>query len=83
MGFFRQEYWSRLLFPSPGELPDPRIELPAPGLQAVSCIAGGFFANLVTRETFRNWYKSLVSLQSSNCHSLLLMNKLAQFSSVQ
>jgi len=45
MGFFRQEYWSRLLFPSPGELPDPRIELPAPGLQAVSCIAGGFFTN--------------------------------------
>ena len=23
MGFFRQEYWSRLPFPSPGNLPDP------------------------------------------------------------
>ena len=23
MGFSRQEYWSALLFPSPGDLPDP------------------------------------------------------------
>ena len=34
MGFFRQEYWSRLLFPSPGDLPDPRIEPWSPALQA-------------------------------------------------
>ena len=26
MGFFRQEYWSGLPFPSPGDLPDPGIE---------------------------------------------------------
>ena len=26
MGFPRQEYWSRLPFPSPGDLPDPGIE---------------------------------------------------------
>ena len=26
MGFSRQEYWSWLPFPTPGELPDPRIE---------------------------------------------------------
>ena len=26
MGFFRQEYWSRLLFLSPGDLPDPGTE---------------------------------------------------------
>ena len=25
MGFFRQEYWSRLPFPSPGDLPNPEI----------------------------------------------------------
>ena len=29
MGFSRQEYWSGLPFPSPGDLPDPEIE---PGL---------------------------------------------------
>ena len=27
MGFSRQEYWSGLLFSSPGDLPDPGIEL--------------------------------------------------------
>ena len=26
MGFSRQEYWSGLPFPSPGDLPDPAIE---------------------------------------------------------
>ena len=30
MGFFMQEYWSRLLFPSPGDLPDPGIESESP-----------------------------------------------------
>ena len=34
MGFSRQEYWSGLPFPSPGGLPDPRIELESPALQA-------------------------------------------------
>ena len=29
MGFFRQEYWSGLPFPPPGDLPEPEIE-PAP-----------------------------------------------------
>ena len=26
LGFFRPEYWSRLPFPSPGDLPDPEIK---------------------------------------------------------
>ena len=30
----RQEYWSGLPFPSPGNLPDPRIEPRSPALQA-------------------------------------------------
>ena len=34
MGFSRQEYWNGLLFPSPGDLPDPRIEPWSPALQA-------------------------------------------------
>ena len=32
MGFSRQEYWSGLLFPSPGDLPDPGIEPRSPTL---------------------------------------------------
>ena len=37
MGFPRQEYWGGIPFPSPGDLPDPGIELTAPAL------AGRFF----------------------------------------
>ena len=40
MGFPRQEYWSGLTFPSPGHLPAPGIEGPAPGSPES---AGGFF----------------------------------------
>ena len=36
MGFSRQEYWSGLLFPSPGDLTDPGIKLRSPSLQADS-----------------------------------------------
>ena len=36
MGFSSQEYWSGLLFPSPGDLPDPGIEPRSPALQADS-----------------------------------------------
>ena len=32
MGFSRQEYWSGLPFPSPGDLPDPGIEPGSPAL---------------------------------------------------
>ena len=37
MEFPRHEYWSRLPFPSSGDLPDPGIKLACPAL------AGGFF----------------------------------------
>ena len=38
MGFPRQEYWSRLPFPSWGDLPDPGIEPGSPFLKKVSYI---------------------------------------------
>ena len=34
MEFSRQEYWSGLPFPSPGDLPDPGIEPGSPMLEA-------------------------------------------------
>ena len=37
MGFPRQEFWSGLPFPSPGDLPNPGVEPVSPAL------AGGFF----------------------------------------
>jgi len=37
MEFSKQEYWSRLPFPPPGDLPDPEIKLTSP----VSSALGG------------------------------------------
>ena len=39
MGFSRQEYWSGLPFPPPGDLPDPQIEPMTPTLQASSLLS--------------------------------------------
>ena len=39
MGFSRQEYWSGLPFPSPGDLPNPGIEPRSPALQADSLLS--------------------------------------------
>ena len=44
MGFSRQEYWSELPFPSPGDLPDPGIEPRSPAL------TGRFFTTSSTWE---------------------------------
>ena len=47
--FSRQEYWSGLPFPPPGDLPDPETEsasLVSPAL------AGGFFTTIASREDF-------------------------------
>jgi len=40
MGFSRQEYWSGLPCPSPGDFPDPGIE---PMSLVSLALAGGFF----------------------------------------
>ena len=45
MGFSRQEYWTGLQFPPPGDLPDPRIE---PTSLASPALAGGFFTTSAT-----------------------------------
>ena len=47
MGFSRQEYWSRLSFPPPGDLPDPGIELTS--LMSLA-LAGGIFVTSATWE---------------------------------
>ena len=44
MGFSRQEYWSGLPFPPPGDLPNPGIELV---FLMSPALAGGFFLPLV------------------------------------
>ena len=42
VGFFRQEYWSGLLFPTPGDLPNPGIEYSS---LTTPTLAGGFFTS--------------------------------------
>jgi len=39
MEFSRQEYWSGLPFPSPGDLPNSRIEHRSPALQVLKDIS--------------------------------------------
>jgi len=46
MGFSRQEYWSGLPFPSPGDLPESGIEPVSPAL------AGGFFTTELPGKSF-------------------------------
>ena len=45
MGFPRQEYWSGLPFPSPGDFPDPGTE---PESLTSPALAGGFFTTRAT-----------------------------------
>ena len=45
MEFPRQEYWSGLPFPTPGDLPNPGIKLV---LLASPALAGGFFTTSAT-----------------------------------
>ena len=47
MGFSRQEYWSALLFPPPGDLPNPGIE---PTSLMSPALAGGFFTTSASWE---------------------------------
>ena len=43
MEFSRQEYWSGLSFPTPGDLPDPGVE---PESLSSCALAGGFFTTV-------------------------------------
>ena len=47
MGFSRQEYWSGLSFPPPGDLPDSGIK---PTSLMSPALAGGFFVTSTTWE---------------------------------
>ena len=54
IGFSRQEYWSCLPFPSPGDLPDPGIDPGSPALEADALTSEGELWELVmVREAWR------------------------------
>ena len=59
MGFPRQEYWSGLPFPSPGDLPYPGIECISPAL------TDEFFTHCATREA-QGWVFVFLALEDYN-----------------
>ena len=65
MGFPRQEYWSGLAFPSPGDPPEPGIEPGSPALQADSLPPEppGKPSCIVEREKYFPKLLSLLSIQ--------------------
>ena len=70
MGFSRQEYWSGMLCPPPGDLPDPGTE---PACLALPAAAGGFFTTSATWEAqllfaccLQNGWASLVAQTVKN-----------------
>ena len=62
MGFPRQEYWSGLPFPSPGDLPNPGIETPS---LASPAFAGRFFTTSATWEAHAAGTESNVEVLAS------------------
>ena len=61
VGFFRQEDWSGLPFPHPGDLPDPGV---GPASPASSALAGGFFITESPGTPLRNHYTRIKVAES-------------------
>ena len=59
MRFSRQEYWSRLSFSSPRDLPDPKIKTESPAL------AGGCFTTWVTWKTYYVYFTTIEKLNGA------------------
>ena len=68
MEFSRQEYWSGLPFPLPGDLPDPGIE---PESLAFPALAGWFFTARATWEDQSPLQQSVITNVSLLCYILL------------
>ena len=70
MGFSRQEYWSGLPCPPPGDLPDPGIE---PVSLKSAVLAGRFFTTSTTWEANMSCVRLFVTPQTVALHTLLSM----------
>ena len=74
MGYPRQEYWSRLPFPSPGDLPNPGIKSIPPTWQADS-LPLGHLGSLDTLIYFSYHYHHSVNFKMSRRMDLLYRDK--------
>ena len=61
MGFSRQDYWSGLPFPLPGDLPDLGMELAS---LTSPVLAGGFFTTGTTWEGLAPWPPSFMQIDT-------------------
>ena len=68
MGFSRQEYWSGLPFPSPGDLPDPGIEPASPALEADALPSEPQGSPFVPAESRMDKRRSQFSLSAVTLH---------------
>ena len=59
MGFCRQEHWSGLPFPSPGDIPDPGIKPASPALQEGSFLTSNMLLIYVIFVTLSGMLKTL------------------------
>ena len=64
VGFSRQEYWSGLPFPSPGDFPDSRIK---PTSLMSPALAGGFFTTSTTWEAYRHIHIYIYIYKTFEC----------------
>ena len=67
MAFSKQEYWSGLPFPSPGDLPHPGIDTGSPALQAES-LQSDLLRNRFTEESSRNRFTERQYLLTENVY---------------
>ena len=70
MEFSKQEYWSGLPFPSPGDLPSPEIERGSPALQVDSSLSKPLGKSIVSSITIPFlyddvWVPNLIMVMSS------------------
>ena len=74
MEFSRQEYWTGLPFPSPGDVPDPEIEPRSPTLQVDSLAAEPPGAETLVSKTGVMWPQAKESLQPLALKEILSQN---------
>ena len=63
-GFSRQEHWSGLSSPSPGDLPDPGTKPTSLASLVSSALAGGFFITVQPGKTLMH---HLININLFNC----------------
>ena len=70
MGFSRQEYWSGLPFPSPGDLPDPGIQPGSPALEANALTSEPPYAEYIMRNAGLDEAQAGIKIAGRNINNI-------------